>query len=222
MAVDLPAPGLARRRRAEQAHPIEPFPVFLGLAGDLEDVRVEPHHVARGAIPRGAHGFPHQRERALAPVAVEVGEAHAVTHQPGMNVRPMAPGLGLDREANGRALVRRERREEGARGLHERRERNAGRLARKQPRHDAARAGDPAERLRPRRMDAIEHGPEHPRPHLERPDRRRRHALAQAEVRCLSCHCRPPCRGEYVRLGEKAKCPRVSIRVRNGRESGPP
>src|SRR5215469_5685244 len=58
MAVDLPAPGLLWRRRPEDADPIEPLAVFLSLAGNLEDVLVEPHDVSRGAIPRDAHRFP--------------------------------------------------------------------------------------------------------------------------------------------------------------------
>src|SRR6516165_1410148 len=58
MAVDLPSPGLLWRRRPEDADPIEPLAVFLSLAGNLEDVLVEPHDVSRGAIPRDAHRFP--------------------------------------------------------------------------------------------------------------------------------------------------------------------
>ena len=47
VAVDLPAPGLIGRRRAEEAQPVEPLAVLLVAAGDLADQLVEPHDVAR-------------------------------------------------------------------------------------------------------------------------------------------------------------------------------
>src|SRR6516164_629542 len=88
MAVDLPSPGLLWRRRPEDADPIEPLAVFLSLAGNLEDVLVEAHDVAGSAIPRGAHGFLQQSERAFTLATIKVGQAHTVTHQPRVNVRP--------------------------------------------------------------------------------------------------------------------------------------
>src|SRR6185312_13899066 len=117
MAVDLPAPWLRRRWRAEDAHPIEPLAVLLGPARHLEHVLVEPHDVARRAIARRAHGLAHQRETMLTRVAVEIGEANAMAHQPGMDVRPVAPRLVLDRKRGGLALRRRKRGQEGPRGL---------------------------------------------------------------------------------------------------------
>ena len=59
MAVNLPAPRLLRRWRAEDAEPIEPLAVFLRLAGDFEGMLVEAHDVAGGLVPARAHRFAH-------------------------------------------------------------------------------------------------------------------------------------------------------------------
>src|SRR5580704_10658130 len=136
MAVDLPAPGLAWRRRAEDADPIEPFAVLLRLAGDLEGVLVEPHDVAGGFISRGAHAFAQQGERGLALIMAEIGQADPMAHQPGMNVRPLPPRLVTDREASDLALFRAKRSNEQPRRFQQRRERYASILDHKEPRHD--------------------------------------------------------------------------------------
>src|SRR5437762_11759922 len=57
MSVDLPTPRRVRRWRAEDADPVEPFAIFLGLAGNFECVLVEPHDVSGGLVPGGTHGF---------------------------------------------------------------------------------------------------------------------------------------------------------------------
>src|ERR1700686_1590277 len=106
MPVDLPSPGLVWRRRAEDADPIKPFAVLLGLAGDLEGVLVEPHYVARGLVSRGAHALAQQGKRGLALIMAEICQADSVAHQPRVNVRPLPPCLVADREAGDLALVR--------------------------------------------------------------------------------------------------------------------
>ncbi len=117
VAVDLPAPRLIRRRIAEDADPVEPLAVFLGLAGDLQRVLVQPHDVARAAVARLAHAFPQQGKCGLALIVAQIGEADAVAHHPRMDVAPHPPRLVADRERCRLALRRGERGEEGARGF---------------------------------------------------------------------------------------------------------
>src|SRR5262249_40435546 len=79
MAVDLPAPRIAWRGVSKDAEPIEPLPVFFGLAGDLESVLVELHDVAGASVSRCAHAFAHQAERGPALIISEISEANAVS-----------------------------------------------------------------------------------------------------------------------------------------------
>src|ERR1700730_9280841 len=65
VAVDLPSPRLARRGRAEDAYPIEPLAIFVGLAGDLESVLVELHDVSGSSVPGRAHALLQKSERRL-------------------------------------------------------------------------------------------------------------------------------------------------------------
>ena len=73
VAVELKAPRLVRRRRAEDTDPIEPLAVFLRLAGDFERVFVKPHDIARKLVAGCAEAFAHQAERGVALVLAEVG-----------------------------------------------------------------------------------------------------------------------------------------------------
>src|SRR5713226_7538533 len=62
-----------------------------------------------------------------------------------MDVRPLAPGLVVDREACRLALFRGERRDEGPRGFQDGRQREAGLFESEKSRDDLTAAGDSAE-----------------------------------------------------------------------------
>src|SRR5262245_35909719 len=126
MTVDLPAPRLAGRWGAKKAEPVEPFPVFLGLAGDLKGVSIEPHDVAGALVSRCAHGLTHEPERGPALIMPEIGEADPVPHQPGMYIRPFSPCRVVDSKARRLALLRGQSGEQGSSRLHHRPGRNAG------------------------------------------------------------------------------------------------
>ena len=59
MAVELPAPGLKRRRRAEDAEPVVPLAVFLGEPGELASMLVQLHDVACGLESTGTQRAAH-------------------------------------------------------------------------------------------------------------------------------------------------------------------
>src|SRR5262249_45196838 len=119
MPVDLPAPRVAWRGGAKRADPIKPFSVFVGLAGDLKGVLIEPHDIAGARVPRRAHGFAQKTERGLALILLEVGKANAMPHEPGVNVGPFSPCQIVDRERRSPALFFCQLCKEGARRLQE-------------------------------------------------------------------------------------------------------
>ena len=182
MAVDLPAPRLIRRRIAEDADPIEPLAVFLGLAGDLQRVLVEPHDVASATVSRIAHAFAQQGQCGFALIVTQIGEADAVTHHPRMDVAPHPPRLVADGETCRVALRRAERGEESARGLQHGRERDAGLLDREHARCELAVGGNAVERLGKSGVGPFTHRLQ-PRRQFEWPDRRCRRPVPQAEMR---------------------------------------
>src|SRR5262245_63911869 len=98
MSVDLPAPRLAWRRGPKHADPIIPFPVLVGLAGDLEGVLIEPHDIAGARVSRRAHGFAQEEERGLALILAKIRKANAMPHEPGVNIGPFSPRQIVDRE----------------------------------------------------------------------------------------------------------------------------
>src|SRR4029077_18743671 len=136
MTVDLPAPRLARRRGTKDADPIEPFPVFLGLAGDFKGVSVEPHDVTRALVSRRAHGLLHEPERGLALIMPEIRKADAVPHQPRVDIRPFSPCRVVDRKARRLALLRDQLGEQGSSRPPHRRCRDAGSGEREESRDD--------------------------------------------------------------------------------------
>src|SRR5262249_3961798 len=76
--------------------------------------------------------------------------------------------------------------EQGSSRLNHCSRRNSGLREREEPRDDPT-AADATQRLGKARIGLIEHGSQ-PGQQIERPDRRRRRPLPQAEVRGLSCH----------------------------------
>ena len=166
---------------------------------------VEAHDVAGSAIPRDAHGFLQQSERAFTLATVKVGQAHTMT----ASAKGECLTLVLDRKASGFALFRRKRREKGLGSLEEGPKRDARPFAREETRHDGSTLGDTPEGLGKRRAGAIEHGLE-PWRHIKGPDCRRRLSLPQLEVRCLSRHFLTSCIGLF-RAGSQLK----SLRVRH-------
>src|SRR5262249_21257968 len=125
-------------------------------------------------------------------IMTEISEANAVPHQPRMNIRPFAPCLVADREARRVALLRRQQRQEGPRGLHYRCKRKSAIFEGEELRDESA-TSDTAERLRKLRMGVIEHGPQSWH-QLKRADCRHRRPVAQCELGGLSCHGRGlPC-----------------------------
>lgn len=105
VAVDLPAPGLVVGRRAHEAHPVEPLPVVVPLAGDLTDGVVELHHVAGQVVAGRAEALAQQPQGGLALGWAHLLQAHAVAQQVGMDVAPGAPGLALQVEGGTLALL---------------------------------------------------------------------------------------------------------------------
>src|SRR5260370_26274688 len=88
MTFELPAPGLGRRRRAEDAEPVVPLAVFLGESGELASMLVQLHHVARGLESAGAQHAAHQCKCSLALRGSKLVEAQAVAHQERMHIGP--------------------------------------------------------------------------------------------------------------------------------------
>src|SRR5262245_21425785 len=98
MPVDLPAPRLAWRGGAKRADPVKPFPVFVGLAGDLKGVLIEPHDIAGARVPCRAHGFAQKAERGLALILPQIRKTDAMPHEPGVDIGPFLPRQIVDRE----------------------------------------------------------------------------------------------------------------------------
>src|SRR5260370_26426916 len=115
MAVELPAPGLGRRRRAEDAEPVVPLAVFLGESGELASMLVQLHHVALGLEYAGAQHAAHQCKCSLALRGSKLVEAQAVAHQERMHIGPRTPCVALDMERDLTPLSRIERRQQIAR-----------------------------------------------------------------------------------------------------------
>lgn len=53
MTVDLPSPGLGRRRLAENANLVIPLVEFIRAAGNFTGVMVQLHDIARGLVTGG-------------------------------------------------------------------------------------------------------------------------------------------------------------------------
>ncbi len=145
--VELPAPGLGRRGRAEDAEEVDPLAVLVRRAGDLADREVEAHAVARALVAGFAHAGVHERQRRVALRLAQVFQHEAVAEHERADVEPLLPLDGVDVEADRLALLRAERREEGSARVDDWLGRDAGARDREQPGHDLAVGRDAPVRL---------------------------------------------------------------------------
>ena len=148
VAVELPAPGFSRRRRAHHGDEVLPFAQLVEVVVvQLGQRFVEPHDVAGLLQAAGAQRRAHQAEGRLALRRAHLQEAGAVPDVEAL-VHPLPPLGVVDRLQRLRPLGRGERAEECLGSRAHRRGGDAGGADGEEAALDASVGGDAAERIR--------------------------------------------------------------------------
>ena len=147
MAEQLPAPGLARRRLAEEAEIIAPLAQDLRRADEIAEETVELHHVMRAFHALGAEARAQHLHHRVACCLTGLFEAQPVILEEQLGVLPAPPGFGLDRKAARPALACAHEPQELPRRIGHRRDRRAFGRELEKPGDDLPLGGDALEGL---------------------------------------------------------------------------
>jgi hypothetical protein len=106
MTVELPAPGLVRRRRAEDRDEVVPLAELGRAGGEDSQQAVDPHDVARLVEPSRRQRRPDHVESEPALLRAEVAQHEPMTEHVRVGVEPGPPLLGRHRELDGERVFR--------------------------------------------------------------------------------------------------------------------
>ena len=109
MAVDLEAPRRIGRRRSKNADPVKKLAELVGQSGELGQMLVEPHGIARRLVGPRAKCYPHDAVGEIELAIAQFGKTQPMPHHIAVDITPVPPHLAVYREAHRRALRRIER-----------------------------------------------------------------------------------------------------------------
>src|SRR4029077_7047154 len=98
VTVDLPTPWRSRGWSTHHTQPIKILAIFGEPPRHLQRRLIEAHDVPRGLKSFAAKAFPQKRKSFVALAIAHLEDRHAVTHERGMNVAPLAPFDSVHRE----------------------------------------------------------------------------------------------------------------------------